>query len=52
MNFVTTGQWTGRIHALSAGKWYTQLLPLDASWRLDGVLPKADVSSVALNPAQ
>jgi hypothetical protein len=47
-----TGQWTGRIHALSAGKWYTQLLPLDASWRLDGVLPQADAASVVLNPAQ
>lgn len=46
------GQWTGRIHALSAGKWYAQLLPLDASWRLDGTLPRADSTAVSLQPAQ
>lgn len=45
------GEWTGQIHALSAGKWYAHLLPLDESWRLEGTLPSADTGSLDLQPA-
>lgn len=45
------GEWTGQIHALSAGKWYAHLLPLDESWRLEGTLPSADITNLDLQPA-
>lgn len=45
------GQWVGRIHVLSAGKWYAHLLPLDASWRLEGIVPTAAATTLDLQPA-
>lgn len=45
------GMWTGQIQALSAGKWYVHLLPLDESWRLEGVAPTAAATTLDLQPA-
>lgn len=45
------GEWTGQIHALSAGKWYVHLMPLNESWRLEGTLPSAVTTSLDLRPA-
>lgn len=46
-----SGQWDGRIHSLSAGKWYVHLLPMDEGWRLEGMLPNTDAIDVKLQPA-
>lgn len=46
-----SGQWSGRIHALSAGKWHIHLLPVDESWRLEGTLTSAELTTLDLQPA-
>ncbi|EIJ36619.1 FixH family protein [Thiothrix nivea] len=45
-----SGQWSGRIHDLSAGKWYIHLMPMDESWRLQGTLPKVESATLDLQP--
>lgn len=43
--------WAGQIEPLSAGKWYVHLLPLNEEWRLEGIMPSADVATLDLQPA-
>ena len=45
------GMWSGKIQPLSAGKWFAHLLPIDQSWRLEGVIPTIDTMTLELHPA-
>lgn len=52
LNYAGTGMWAGEIQALAAGKWHVHLLPLDERWRLEGVMPTAEATTLMLQPAQ
>ena len=45
------GLWSGQIQPLSAGKWFAHLLPVDQSWRLEGVIPTLETVTLELQPA-